>query len=160
MFIYKGITSNITFGSTTDKYLRIIIDSIYNYFNIIDVFPVFKIIIHPEYKNDSNLSPEVRNGLIMLCTNVCDNGQYDYYQQIIWQFSHELVHVCKGFIESRKYWTWLPDDDDEEILAGGIAIRTIKYLCPTYPYAKKYTKSNLKQCEEKSELLNDYILCY
>lgn len=153
MFNYKDITSYIPFGSETDKYIRKIIDSIYNYFNIIDVFPEFKIIIHPKYKNGSNVPPETRDGIIMLCTNRCDNGQYNDYQQISWQFSHELVHVCKGFKEGRKNWVWLPDDDDEEILAGGIAIRTMKDIFPTYQYKEKYAKSNLKQCEEKAESL-------
>ena len=65
VFNYKGITSYIAFCSTTIKYLPRIIDSIYNYFNINDIFPEFKIILHLNYKNNSNTAPQVRNGLII-----------------------------------------------------------------------------------------------
>jgi len=157
MFNYKGIRSNITFGTKTNEFLRKVIDLIYNYFNINDVFPEFEIIIHPNYQNNLDIFPETRNGIIMLCTNICDNKQYDYYQQITWQFSHELVHACKGFKEDRNNWKYLPDDDEEEILAGGIAIRIIKDMCPNYPYWENYKKLNLKQCEEKAESLKDYL---
>jgi len=156
LFNYKGITSELDFGQTSYSYIIEVIDIIYEYFKIDLKFPQFKIIIHPDYKKNINVFPETRKGLIMLSTPLCDNGKYDYYQQIIWQFSHELVHVCKGFLEDRIKWDYLPDDD-EEILAGGISISLIKIFCPTYNYRKKYSKTNLKKCEEKAELLKDII---
>lgn len=157
MFNYKGITSNLTFGQESISLLKKTIDTIYDYFNINDIFPEFEIIIHPNYENNPNISPETRKGLIMLNTAICDNEHYDYYQQITWQFSHELVHVCKGFKKHRMDWKYLPDDDEEEILAGAIAIRIIKAFCPNYAYTEKYNKSNLKQCEEKAELLKNSL---
>jgi hypothetical protein len=153
VFNYKGVTSDLLFGSKTSSLLENVIDKIYAYFNINDIFPEFKIIIHPDYQKNPKVAPETRSGLIMLSTDKCDCGQYDYYQQITWQFSHELVHACKGYKEGRKEWEWLPDFDEEEILAGGIAICIIKNLCPSYDYTKEYSKANLKQCEEKAESL-------
>jgi len=156
-FYYKGISSNLTFGQTTIELFPKIIDSIYVYFGIINFFPKFEIIIHPKFQNEPNTLPDTINGFIRLCTNKCANGQYDSYQQIAWQFSHELVHVCSGHFEGRKDWKWLPDDHEEEILAGGIAIRIIKDLfryCP-YIYTENYTKGNLIHCEEKAESLRD-----
>jgi hypothetical protein len=158
MFDYKGITSSLPFGKTTILSLKKVIDMIYAYFNISDTFPKFEIIIHPDYQNNPNVPPEVRSGFIMLSTDKCDYWQYDYYQQITWQFSHELVHVCIGFKENRKIWNYLPDFIEEEILAGGIAICITKELCPTYDYTKGYSKLNLKQCEAKAKCLNEKIL--
>ena len=156
MLDYKGITSHLIFSTDSILFIQKTIDAIYDFFEIKDIFPKFEIIIHPEYQKDQSTPPEVRNGFIMLCTDLCD-GRYAYYQQITWQFSHELVHVCKGHIESRKNWKSFPDDDDEEILAGGISIWIIKNLCPTYDYKEKYSKTNLDQCEEKAESLK-YLL--
>jgi len=149
VFIYKGITSKLLFSSSTISLLKNIIDIIYMYFNIYDTYPEFEIIIHQDFQKNPNVPPETRSGLIMLSTDI----QYDYYQQITWQFSHELVHVCKGYKESRKNWLYLQDDNDEEILAGGIAISIIKEFYPTYDYKKNYSKTNLSQCEEKAEFL-------
>jgi len=154
MFNYKGIASDLIFGSETIFMLKKIIDIIYKYFDINDKFPEIKIIIHPDYQKNQNLSPETRKGYILLCTNICNSGKYDFYQQISWQFSHELVHVCKGYKESRKIWKYLPDDDDEEILAGGIAIRIINEFYPEYDYKINYNKTNLELCIKKSESLN------
>ncbi|MDL2282802.1 hypothetical protein LJC44_06865 [Parabacteroides sp. OttesenSCG-928-G06] len=157
MFNYKGITSSLEFGETTIANLKRTIDIVYEYFKIIDQFPQFEIIIHPDYKPGEKTSPETRKGLILLCTDLCDSEKYDYYQQITWQFSHELVHVCKGFNENRENWVYLPDEDEEEILAGGIAIKIMKDLHPSYDYTKEYSKSNLAQCEEMAESLKDVI---
>lgn len=151
MFNYKGITSSLKFGVRTISHIKKIIDIIYNYFDINNDFPEFEIIIHPDYKKNSNVPPETREGLIILSTEKCDYGEYDYFQQIAWQFSHELVHVCKGYKENRKIWRYLSDDDEEEIIAGGIAIWIIKQLCPDYDYRKNYNKTNLDQCEVMAE---------
>lgn len=158
MFDYKGITSSLPFGTTTILSLKKVIDMIYPYFKISDTFPKFEIIIHPDFQKNPNVPPEVRSGLILLSTDKCDYGQYDFYEQITWQFSHELVHVCKGFKENRKIWNYLPDFDEEEILASSVAICITKELCPSYDYRKGYSKSNLKLCEEKANRLNEIII--
>jgi len=157
IFNYKGITSELIFGSKTVLFLKKTIDTIYMYFNINYIFPDFRIIIHPDYQKKLNVSSETRNGFIMLCTDICDYKEYDYYQKITWQFSHELVHVCKGYKEYRKNWVYLPDNDEEEILAGGIAIRIINDLFSDYDYKTNYSKTNLKQCEEKAESLKNSL---
>ena len=157
MFYHKGIKSNLVFCSEAISLLYKIIDVIYDHFDITNSFPEFEIILHPNYYKDKNESPETRKGYIMLSTD-CENGIYVYYQQIAWQFSHELVHVCKGFIEKREEWIYLPDNDEEEILAGGIAILIVNNLCPTYDYKKKYSKSNLEQCEEKAKEIKELII--